>query len=84
MTPISYIHWGLLNTLDPLTAKELRNKAASSGKIQVAFGIQLALIIDFCVDWVIGIFKKLLSEERLYQIKRKIYQPETNLLEGEE
>ena len=83
MTPIPYVHWGLLNTLDPVTAKELRNKAASTGKIQVAFGIQVALIIDFCVDRVIGVLKKILSEERLYQLKRKVYKPETSLLERE-
>jgi len=84
MTLASYLHWGLLNTLDPLTAKELRNKAASSGKIRVAFGIQLALIIDFCVDHIIAVFKKFLSEEHLYQLKRKIYTPEANVLEKEE
>ena len=82
--PRAYFHWGLLNTLDPLTARELRKSALVSGRVGMALGIHLAIVIDAITDWAVKLLKKTLSRERLYQLKRTIYQPESNFSEIEQ
>ena len=79
MTPISYLHWGMLNNLDPLTARELRKSALISGRVGMALGIHVAIIIDAITGGAIKLLKNFFSRDQLYRLKRVIYQPESNI-----
>ena len=79
MNFFKYVHWGLLNQLDPLTARELRDNAFRSGRIVMAMGIQLAIILDIFSNRMARLLKRLLSQDQLYRIKQVIFKPESNL-----
>ena len=77
MNVFRYVHWGVLNQLDPLTARELRDNAFRSGRIGMAMGIQLAIILDIFSNRMTRLLKRLLSNDQLYKIKRVVFKPES-------
>jgi hypothetical protein len=71
----SYFRWGLFTPLNIGQATEIRNRAAKSGRFGMALFVQAAIILQIVRKFSFKLVKRLLSQEQIYRIKRKIYQP---------
>ena len=73
----SYLRWGFLTHLNVKQATKIRGLAIRTGRLWVAFLVQVAIVLATMKNIIIVLIKRLLSREQLYFIKRKIYSPES-------
>lgn len=83
LTPGDYFRWGFLTLLNPRHASDIRNSAFRAGKFGMVLLIQIAIILRKMKKSILYVTKSLLSRKWLYQIKRKIYNPESVHSEGD-
>jgi hypothetical protein len=69
----SYLKWGLGNSIYVSQARLTQKFAIESGKIGVAILTQVAVFLSWVRKFGITLFKKLLTAEQLYRLKRKVY-----------
>jgi len=74
----AYIRWGFLTHLYPHQANDLSQRALKSGRISMAFMIQIAILFNIIRNFIIYAVKLFLSPKQIYWLKRKIYQPEVS------
>lgn len=72
----SYLKWGTVY-LNLRYVRDLRRRALKSGRVGMALGMQIAIILARSREFLTNLFKRMISQEQLYQIKRRIYHPET-------
>ena len=76
MRPVDYLRWGAFTLLNTDIAAFLRAQALKDGRIGMAFWIQTAILMRVIQRCVTDLVKHFLSNEQLYRLKRRVYQPE--------
>jgi hypothetical protein len=72
----SYIRWGLV-FLSPRHVRDLRRRALKTGRAGMALQMQLVIILGWVRELLVALFKRIISPDQLYWMKRRIYHPET-------
>ena len=70
----SYLKWGLTNSIYVTQARSTQKYSIESGKLGVAIMIQIAIWLSWFRKFAVALFKKLLTADQLYRLKRKVYQ----------
>ncbi len=76
MSPVDYLRWGIFMPPSKKSRLFVRNQAFRNGHISMALWVQVTLILQHLKTYVIKAIKYILSQEQLYQLKRKIFHPE--------
>jgi len=76
MSPVDYLRWGILMPPSKKSRIFVRNQAFRNGHISMALWVQVTLILQHLKTYAIKAIKYILSQEQLYQLKRKIFHPE--------
>jgi hypothetical protein len=76
MSPVDYFRWGILMPPAKKSRLFVRDQAFRNGHISMALWVQITIILQNLNKYVIKAIKVILSQEQLYQLKRKIYHPE--------
>ncbi|MBI5352638.1 MAG: hypothetical protein HZB50_08395 [Chloroflexi bacterium] len=77
MTPIDYLRWGALTHLNPEIESEIRDKAFMNGRIGMGLWMEIAIILQGIKKFSVDLIKKLLDQEHLFRIKRRVFRPES-------
>lgn len=83
LSPGAYLRWGLFTHLNVRHAGLIRNRAFEYRRFGMAFMIQVAIILSILKDFSVRLFKRMLSKDQLYWLKRRVYQPESTV-EGDD
>lgn len=78
LTVKDYFRWGFHTLLNVRQARSIQSQAWQAGRYGMVMLIQVAIILRKFKKSFMDILKHLLTPDQLYQIKRKVFKPESD------
>ena len=76
MTLGDFLRWGALMPLNPDIEIFTRDQAFRKGRFVVGLWVQVAIILHAIQKFTIDLIRRLLSQEQLFRLKRRVFKPE--------